>query len=102
MIFLSRKIEYNCGDILNKHGTIFLEEIETLPGEKRKANFKCPYCSKTFSAIISNVKRSKNGSCGCIRKPPSQNGNFKYKEGDKIGPCNIELIERLYSDKNSQ
>ena len=40
--------------------------IEKRPS-KQKSVFECPYCGKHFEALISNIVRGKQHSCGCMK-----------------------------------
>ena len=92
-----KKIQHSKGDILNSCGTVYIkEDTEKSKQKKRRYVFvKCPYCEKIFSTAYSNIKVSKLGSCGCKRKPPSQKGNYTHYPGDRLGPHNILLLERI-------
>lgn len=83
-----RRIIYKKGDIIGNNNIIYIKETEPyiIPSNgntMRKAIFKCPYCGKEFSSLISNVKCGNVKSCGCLSdrsKNKNTSGELKIKQ----------------------
>lgn len=76
--------KYLPGNLIGPYNTLF---VKRLP--KSRGVFICSFCGKNFESKISHIVNGGTKSCGC------QHFSFKYKAGDRIGPNNILLLERL-------
>lgn len=65
-LFMSKKIEYKEGQVLN--GCVYLHDVAAKPqpsGQiKRRARFRCK-CDTEFETTIDGVKSGRTNSCGC-------------------------------------
>lgn len=119
---------YREGDILGPYNMKLLKRTERTKGGRWKGIFQCAYkdcvywdlCDKKYEVEISLVVAGKRYKCGKgNRKAPlskkelglvpqkqddietkPKRGRFKYNPGDKIGPYEVVLIERLYKQKD--
>lgn len=61
--------------------------------------FLCPYDNTVFKARVADVKSGNTKSCGCFNRKNIETRFTKYYPGDRLGPLNIYMVERLDSNK---
>lgn len=76
------KIIYQYKEPLGPFNTLYLYDVESdIKSKKRKARFICSFCGNEFNAIINNIKKGSQKSCGCLaKKAKSENGKRNMKD----------------------
>lgn len=101
---MPRRIEYIQGDALNSKGTLFIEErpklIQPSGQTKRRGLFLCPRCkTKTFEAVIDNVKREEVVYCKDCANELRAINNLDNLIGQKFGELTVlELSNKRYAN----
>jgi len=86
-------------------GVFFINEIEgKLQGGmiRRRGNFRCN-CGNVFQSFIHSMKRSRNHSCGCVRKEAARKSTTKHgltSTGEAAAWKS--MVNRCHNPKNSQ
>jgi hypothetical protein len=101
------KIVYEKGQVLGKHGVIFLEELEEISrkdkeGYKaniRQALFLCGMCGSEFKCRICSIQSGNTKSCGCVKRKKHCDGLSVTSRG--LYNCWTKIKERCL-DKNNK
>lgn len=95
-IYNGGRIDYQCGDILNKKtGSIYIEEVDSALYSHRRALVQCGNCGQVYEACIENVK---NGSL-CPYCKPSNNSRCVESIQQILDDLSIRYIrEYSFSD----
>lgn len=94
---ISGNYTYKEGDFIGPKQTKFIKRLDNQNGI-----FECSFCHKKFIAGIYRVSNGITKSCGCYENNFKRDAHIKYKPGDRIGPDNILLLERLDKKKNGR
>lgn len=105
---MSNRLSYDYGDIVGKHGCVFIKETEphlyVRPNGRtdkvRKAIFSCGTCNKHFESQIKSIIHPNTISCGCVK---NKQGGLTSNTG-KRNPIYYQwknMIKRCYSHKDS-
>lgn len=78
------KFKYNAGDSIGPYNITMIERTVKV-GHRWKGLFICPFCKKTFEALIANISTGNQKSCGCQR---SEHG-IKNLTNQKFGKLTV-------------
>ena len=100
---MAKRIEYIPGQSLGDSGVIFIQEESAIISSKgrktRRGLFQCPYCSNTFIASFTNVKRNHTKSCGCLQRQRTSEARTRDLTNQRFG--RLVVLERTQKKSGS-